>query len=74
MVTVLLGAVVSIGIAAFALSVILREFQTRWSQVVAALMFDERAVGGDFRPVASSHRMQPAPARVYRHSSRRVAA
>jgi hypothetical protein len=74
MVTVLLGAVVSIGIAAFALSVILREFQGRWAQVAAALAFDERAFVGELRPAASPRRARPAPARVPHRPSRRAAA
>jgi len=75
MLTVLLGAIVSIGIAAFAMSVILREFEGRWSQIVAALKFDERSfAGGDFRPTASARPMRPVPARVRQSSSRRAAA
>ena len=75
MLTVLLGALVSIGIAAFAMSVILREFQGRWPQVAAALAFDERAfVGGDVRPAASPRRLRTAPIPVRHHSSRRAAA
>lgn len=75
MLTVLLGAIVTIGIAAFAMSVILREFEGRWSQVVAALTFDERTfAGGDFRPTASPRRMRAVPARIRLYSSRRAAA
>lgn len=75
MLTVLLGALVSIGIAAFAMSVILREFQDRWPQVTAALAFDERAfVGGDVRPAASPRRLRTAPVPVRHHPSRRAAA
>ena len=75
MLTVLLGALVSIGIAAFAMSVILREFQGRWPQVAAALAFDERAfVSGDVRPAVSPRRLRAAPAPVRHRPSQRAAA
>jgi len=75
MLAVLLGAVVSIGIVAFAMSMILREFQGRWSQIVAALAFDERTfLGGDVRPAVSPRRARMAPARVRLHPSSRAAA
>lgn len=69
MVTVLLGAIVSIGIALFAMSVILREFQGRWHQMSAALAFDERAFisnfgGGELTPLAvRPARLAPARSR-----------
>ena len=75
MVTVLLGAIVSLGIAMFAMSVILHEFCGRWSQVAAALAFDERAfVGGDVRRSAAPRRVRPASVRVPHLPLRRVAA
>ena len=73
MVTVVLGAAVSIGIAMFALSVISREFQGRWAQVGAALAFDERAFVGEVRPTAARRQARLAPVRV-RHQPRRRAA
>lgn len=74
MLTVVLGAAVSIGIALFALSVILREFQGRWSQVAAALAFDERAFVGEIRPTAARRQARLVPARARYQQPRRAAA
>lgn len=75
MLTVLLTAVVSISVAAFAMSVIMREFQGRWPQIAAALAFDERAfVGGDVRPTAAPRRARPATVQIRRSTSQRAAA
>jgi hypothetical protein len=74
MLAVFLSAVVSIGIGLFALSIILREFRGRGAQVLAALMFDERAfTSGDLRP-AASRPPRLAPARVQPRPMRRAAA
>ena len=74
MAMVVLGAVVSIGIALLALSVILREFQGRWSQIAAALAFDERAFVGDVRLTAAPRSARLAPARARYQPYRRAAA
>lgn len=74
MVTVVLGAVVSIGIALFALSIMLREFQGRWGQIAAALAFDERAFVGEIRLRAARRQARLAPARVRYQAPRRAAA
>ena len=74
MVTVILGAAVSIGIALFALSAILRDLQGRWTQVAAALAFDERAFVGDIRPTAARRPARLAPARARYQPQRRAAA
>lgn len=74
MVMVVLGAAVSIGIAFFALSVILREFEGRWTQVAAALAFDDRAFVGDVRPTAARRQTWLAPAQARYPSQRRAAA
>ena len=74
MVTVVLGAVVSIGIALFALAAIFREFQGRWAQIAAALAFDERAFVGDVRPTAARRPVRMVPARARYQPPRRAAA
>lgn len=75
MLIVLLSAVVSISVAVFAISIIRHEFEGRWSQIAAALAFDERTfVGGDLTPVVSRRQSRPTPARVRLHSTRRAAA
>ena len=75
MLAVLLGAVVSLGIAALAMSIILREFRSHGAQIVAALSFDERTSrGGDFRPTAELRQARLAPVRVRTQSMRRAAA
>lgn len=74
MVTVVLGAVVSIGIALFALSVLRREFQGHWAQVAAALAFDERAFVGDVRPTAARRPARLVPERARYQPQRRAAA
>ena len=74
MVTVVLGTVVSIGIALFALSVMLREFQGRWAQIAAALAFDERAFVGEIRPTAARQPARLAPARARHQPQWRAAA
>lgn len=73
MLAVVLGAAMSIGIALFALSVILREFQARWSQVAAALAFDARAFVGEIRPAAARRPARLAPA-LARYRPQRAAA
>jgi hypothetical protein len=74
MMMVVLSAVVSIGIALFAVSAILCEFQGRWSQVAAALAFDERAFLADLRPTAARRQARLAPARARYQLQQRVAA
>jgi hypothetical protein len=75
MVTVVLGAAVSVAVVLFALFVIMREFEGRWPQVAAALAFDERAfVSGEFRPAAMPRRRQAAPVRSRHQASWRAAA
>ncbi len=75
MLAVLLGAVVSFGIAALAMSIIIREFRGHGAQIAAALSFDERAFrGGDFRPTAAPRQARLVPVRVRTQSMRRAAA
>lgn len=76
MVAVILSAFVSIGIAAFALAVITREFRGRGAQIWSALMFDEQAfVRGDLTPAVSEPRpARVATARVRQSMPRRAAA
>ena len=63
MLTVFLSAVVSFAVAGIALSVILREFAGRWTQVTSALSFDERAFGADdaVRVPAVARRLSARP-------------
>lgn len=75
MLMVLVGALVSFAIASFAMTIMLREFQAHWSQIVAALYF-----GSPHRQVAPAALRQPValrqrwPAPVRLHSPRRAAA
>lgn len=76
MVAVVLGAFVSFAIAMFAVTIILREFQTYAPQIAAALAFAPatqpvRVTAGVRRPVAS-RQAWPAPVRL--QPSRRAAA
>lgn len=76
MVAVVLGAFVSFAIAAFAVTVILREFQAFAPQIAAALAVAPaappvRATAGVRRPVAA-RQAWPAPVRL--QPSRRAAA
>ena len=75
MVSVFLGTVVSIAVAAFALAVISREFGARWAQIVAALSFDERAfVPGDTIRPSAPRQTRLAPAQAVRRPAPRAAA
>lgn len=68
MVAVILGTVVSVGIILLALSVVLHEVQTRWTQIVAALAFDQRTYApqtmAPLRRPAAPRQTWPAPVRV----------
>lgn len=76
MVAVVLGSMMSFGVALFALAVVLREFQARWPQVVAALAGTETddpvTSAAQVRRLAAPRQMWPAPVRV--QPSRRAAA
>jgi hypothetical protein len=75
---VVFGSVVSFAIATFAIMVVLREFQGRWTQLLAALAFDERAfvtpAFGEIRRSAAPRQAQLAPAAARRLPTRRAAA
>ena len=77
MLMVLVSAVVSFAIAAFAMLVMLREFQQRWPQITAALAFDRpvrptHAPAAAVRRAATLRQAWPAPVRL--QPSRRAAA
>gem|GEM_PF-3824836 len=75
MLAVILSAIVSVGVAWFALAIVLREFHGRGAQVAAALAFDERAfISGDVRSTAAPRAARLAPARIRRQSTQRAAA
>lgn len=76
MVAIMLGAFVSFALTAFAVTVILREFQAYAPQIAAALAFTPavpsvRVTAGVRRPVAA-RQAWPAPVRL--QPSRRAAA
>ena len=72
---VLLGAIISFGIAMFALGVMLREFQGRWAQIAAALAFDERAfIPGELRLAAAPRPARQSPVRARHPRPERAAA
>lgn len=68
MVAVVLGSVVSFGIALFALTLTYREFARHWPQVVAALFPAERLASPAFAPEvrrsAAPRQAWPAPVRA----------
>lgn len=74
MLMVLVSSVVSFGIVAFAALVMLREFQQRWPQILAALAFDPRQASAPIavRRPAAPRQAWPAPVRL--QPSRRAAA
>lgn len=78
MVAVALGTIISAAVAIFALLVVLREFQGRWHQIVAALAFDERAFVtpglATVRPSVAPRSARLVPAPVRRQRQQRAAA
>lgn len=75
MLTVFLGAVVSLGIALFGISVILSEVRSRAGQIMAALSFEQRAfLNGDFRPAVMPRQVRLASVRIQPRTARRAAA